>query len=153
MDENEKRITPVHHPFTKPDENTAGYLDSEPLKVNSMAYDIVLNGEEIGGGSIRINDVNLQKKVFKILKLDEKKIRENFGFFIRALDYGAPPHGGIAIGMDRLIMLLAKVESIREVIAFPKTQSAVCMLTDSPSSVTDEQLKEVSINIIEEDRE
>jgi len=152
-DENEKRITPVHHPFTKPDENTAGYLDSEPLKVNSMAYDIVLNGEEIGGGSIRINDVNLQKKVFKILKLDEKKIRENFGFFIRALDYGAPPHGGIAIGMDRLIMLLAKVESIREVIAFPKTQSAVCMLTDSPSSVTDEQLKEVSINIIEEDRE
>ncbi|MBA7508858.1 Aspartate--tRNA ligase [subsurface metagenome] len=152
-DENEKRITPVHHPFTKPDENTAGYLDSEPLKVNSMAYDIVLNGEEIGGGSIRINDVNLQKKVFKILKLDEKKIRENFGFFIRALKYGAPPHGGIAIGMDRLIMLLAKVESIREVIAFPKTQSAVCMLTDSPSSVTDEQLKEVSINIIEEDRE
>ncbi len=152
-DENEKRITPVHHPFTKPDENTAGYLDSEPLKVNSMAYDIVLNGEEIGGGSIRINDVNLQKKVFKILKLDEKKIRENFGFFIRALEYGTPPHGGIAIGMDRLIMLLAKVESIREVIAFPKTQSAVCMLTDSPSSVTDEQLKEVSINIIEEDRE
>ncbi len=152
-DENEKRITPVHHPFTKPDENTAGYLDSEPLKVNSMAYDIVLNGEEIGGGSIRINDVNLQKKVFKILKLDEKKIRENFGFFIRALDYGTPPHGGIAIGMDRLIMLMAKVESIREVIAFPKTQSAVCMLTDSPSSVTDEQLKEVSINIIEEDRE
>lgn len=152
-DENEKRITPVHHPFTKPDENTAGYLDSEPLKVNSMAYDIVLNGEEIGGGSIRINDVNLQKKVFKILKLDEKKIRENFGFFIRALDYGAPPHGGIAIGMDRLIMLMAKVESIREVIAFPKTQSAICMLTDSPSSVTDEQLKEVSINIIEEDRE
>lgn len=152
-DENEKRITPVHHPFTKPDENTAGYLDSEPLKVNSMAYDIVLNGEEIGGGSIRINDVNLQKKVFKILKLDEKKIRENFGFFIRALNYGAPPHGGIAIGMDRLIMLMAKVESIREVIAFPKTQSAVCMLTDSPSSVTDEQLKEVSINIIEEDRE
>lgn len=152
-DEKEKRITPVHHPFTKPDENTAGYLDSEPLKVNSLAYDIVLNGEEIGGGSIRINDVNLQKRVFKILNLDEKRIRENFGFLIRALEYGAPPHGGIALGMDRLVMLLAKLESIREVIAFPKTQSAVCMLTDSPSSVTDEQLKEVFINIIEEDRE
>jgi len=152
-DEKEKRIKPVHHPFTKPDENTAGYLDSEPLKVNSLAYDIVLNGEEIGGGSIRINDVNLQKRVFKILNLDEKKIRENFSFFIRALEYGAPPHGGIALGMDRLVMLLAKLESIREVIAFPKTQSAVCMLTDSPSSVTDEQLKEVSINIIEKDRE
>ncbi|PIU28748.1 MAG: aspartate--tRNA ligase [Candidatus Hydromicrobium americanum] len=152
-DEKEKRIKPVHHPFTKPDENTAGYLDSEPLKVNSLAYDIVLNGEEIGGGSIRINDVNLQKRVFKILNLDEKRIRENFGFLIRALEYGAPPHGGIALGMDRLVMLLAKLESIREVIAFPKTQSAVCMLTDSPSSVTDEQLKEVSINIIEKDRE
>lgn len=152
-DEKEKRIKPVHHPFTKPDENTAGYLDSEPLKVNSLAYDIVLNGEEIGGGSIRINDVNLQKRVFKILNLDEKKIRENFGFFIRAMEYGAPPHGGIALGMDRLVMLLAKLESIREVIAFPKTQSAVCMLTDSPSSVTDEQLKEVSINIIEKERE
>ncbi|MBE3089332.1 MAG: aspartate--tRNA ligase [Actinobacteria bacterium] len=152
-DEKEKRIKPVHHPFTKPDENTAVYLDSEPLKVNSLAYDIVLNGEEIGGGSIRINDVNLQKRVFKILNLDEKKIRENFGFFIRALEYGAPPHGGIALGMDRLVMLLAKLESIREVIAFPKTQSAVCMLTDSPSSVTDEQLKEVSINIIEKERE
>jgi len=152
-DEKEKRITPVHHPFTKPDENTAGYLDSEPLKVNSLAYDIVLNGEEIGGGSIRINDVKLQKKVFEILKLDEKKIRENFGFLIRALEYGAPPHGGIALGMDRLVMLLAKLESIREVIAFPKTQSAACMLTGSPSSVTDEQLKEVSINIIKKDKE
>jgi aspartyl-tRNA synthetase len=152
-DEKEKRIKPGHHPFTKPDENTAGYLDSEPLMVNSLAYDRVRNGEEIGGGSIRINDVNLQKRVFKILNLDEKKIRENFGFFIRALEYGAPPHGGIALGMDRLVMLLAKLESIREVIAFPKTQSAACMLTDSPSSVTDEQLKEVFINIIEKDRE
>jgi aspartyl-tRNA synthetase len=149
-DENEKRITSVHHPFTKPDENTINYLDTEPLKVKSQAYDIVLNGEEIGGGSIRINDVNLQKKIFKILNFDEKRIRENFGFFTRAMEYGIPPHGGIALGMDRLVMLLGKLESIRDVIAFPKTQSAVCMLTGSPSDVTDEQLREVSIDVIEE---
>ncbi len=150
-DENEKRIKSVHHPFTGPDEGTAAYLDAEPLKVKSQAYDIVLNGEEIGGGSIRINDINLQKKIFKILDLDEKRIRENFGFFLKAMEYGTPPHGGIALGMDRLVMLLGKLESIREVIAFPKTQSAVCMLTGSPSGVTDEQLKELFIDIIEED--
>lgn len=150
-DGNEKRITSVHHPFTKPDESTMNYLDSEPLNVKSQAYDIVLNGEELGGGSIRINDVNLQKKVFKILNFDEKRIRENFGFFTRAMEYGVPPHGGIALGMDRLVMLLGKLENIRDVIAFPKTQSAVCMLTGSPSSVTDEQLKEVSIKVTEED--
>jgi aspartyl-tRNA synthetase len=150
-DKNEKRISPMHHPFTKPDESTISLLDSEPLKVKSKAYDIVLNGTEIGGGSIRINDVDLQKKVFKILNIDEKRIKENFGFLTRAMEYGAPPHGGIALGMDRLIMLLGKLDSIREVIAFPKTQSAVCMLTGSPSNVTEEQLKEVSIKIVEEE--
>ncbi|HEY4662934.1 MAG TPA: aspartate--tRNA ligase [Candidatus Humimicrobiaceae bacterium] len=150
-DKNEKRIAPMHHPFTKPDESTVSFLESEPLKVKSKAYDIVLNGTEIGGGSIRINDVNLQKKVFRILNIDEKRIKENFGFLTRAMEYGAPPHGGIALGMDRLIMLLGKLNSIREVIAFPKTQSAVCMLTGSPSNVTEEQLKEVSIKIVEEE--
>ena len=150
-DKNEKRLSPMHHPFTKPDESTVSFLDNEPLKVKSKAYDIVLNGTEIGGGSIRINDVDLQKKVFKILNIDEKRIKENFGFLISALEYGAPPHGGIALGMDRLIMLLGKLDSIREVIAFPKTQSAVCMLTGSPSNVMEEQLKEVSIKVVEEE--
>lgn len=152
-DENEKRIVPSHHPFTRPDEDTIKFLDSEPLKVNSLAYDIVLNGEEIGGGSIRINDINLQKKIFKILNLDDTRIKENFGFFIKSMEYGAPPHGGIALGMDRLVMILAGLGSIREVIAFPKTQSAVCMLTGSPSDVSEEQLKELFIDISKESKE
>jgi aspartyl-tRNA synthetase len=150
--ENEKRITSVNHPFTKPDENTAGYLDTDPLKVNSQTYDVILNGVELGGGSLRINDASLQKKIFKILNIDEQRIEENFGFFIKAMEYGVPPHGGIGLGFDRLVMLLGKLNNIREVIAFPKTQSAVCMLTGSPSNVTDEQLREVSINVIKEDK-
>ncbi|OFW53053.1 MAG: aspartate--tRNA ligase, partial [Actinobacteria bacterium RBG_13_35_12] len=123
--ENEKRITSVNHPFTKPDENTAGYLDTDPLKVNSQTYDVILNGVELGGGSLRINDASLQKKIFKILNIDEQRIEENFGFFIKAMEYGVPPHGGIGLGFDRLVMLLGKLNNIREVIAFPKTQSAV----------------------------
>lgn len=150
-DNKEKKISSVHHPFTKPEEETEKYLKSEPLKVRSKAYDIVLNGEEIGGGSIRISNPDLQKKIFKILNIDEKKASENFGFFVKAMEYGIPPHGGIALGMDRLVMILAKLDSIREVIAFPKTQSAVCMLTGSPSYVSKEQLKEVHINVLDED--
>lgn len=149
--ESEKRIVSSHHPFTKPDESTIIYLKSDPLRVNSLAYDIVLNGEEIGGGSIRINDSNLQKEIFNILEIDEKRIEENFGFFIKAMEYGIPPHGGIALGMDRMIMLLGGLDNIREVIAFPKTQSAICMLTSSPSTVTEEQLREVYIKVIEEE--
>jgi aspartyl-tRNA synthetase len=152
-DENEKKLAPMHHPFTAPDEDTKKFLDSEPLKVNSLVYDIVLNGEEIGGGSIRINDIDLQKKIFKVLNLDEESVKKNFGFFIRSLEYGAPPHGGIALGMDRMVMMLANLGSIREVIAFPKTQSAVCLLTDSPSSVSKEQLKEISIDVIKDSKE
>jgi len=150
-DNKEKKISSVHHPFTKPEEETEKYLESEPLKVRSKAYDIVLNGEEIGGGSIRISNPDLQKKIFKILNIDEKKASENFGFFVKAMEYGIPPHGGIALGMDRLVMILAKLDSIREVIAFPKTQSAVCMLTGSPSYVSKEQLREVHINVLDED--
>jgi len=146
-DEKEKNLSPTHHPFTSPSPETLKYLDSEPLKVLSLAYDIVLNGNEIGGGSIRINKIDLQRKIFKILGFEDKKIEENFGFFLRSLEYGAPPHGGIALGMDRLVMLIGRLESIREVIAFPKTQSAYCMMTESPSSVTEQQLSEVYIKL------
>ena len=147
LDKELNRLNPVHHPFTKPDEDTIRYLETEPLKVMSMAYDIVLNGEEIGGGSIRIDNLKLQKKVFELLSIDEKRMKENFGFFLKSLEYGVPPHGGIAIGLDRLVMLVGRLESIREVIAFPKTQSAVCMMTGSPSEVSNEQLKEVFIKV------
>jgi len=147
FDEREKRLSPMHHPFTSPSPGSMDMLDMEPLNVKSLAYDIVLNGNEIGGGSIRINDIELQKKIFKILGFDDKRIEENFGFFLRALQYGAPPHGGIALGMDRLVMIIGRLESIREVIAFPKTQSAYCMMTESPSVVTEQQLSEVSIKL------
>ncbi|MGM0367233.1 MAG: aspartate--tRNA ligase [Actinomycetota bacterium] len=147
LDQKLNRISPVHHPFTMPSQETIKFLEDEPLKVKSLAYDIVLNGEEIGGGSIRINDLDLQNKIFKLLKMDKKTIEENFGFFINSLRFGIPPHGGIALGLDRLVMLLGNLESIRDVIAFPKTQSAVCMLTNSPSPVTREQLKDVNIDL------
>jgi len=148
-DEEEKRPTPLHHPFTCPDDEGIKALDEDPLKAKSKAYDIILNGNEIGGGSIRINDIELQKKIFKILKIDNKAVKENFGFLIEALSYGAPPHGGIALGMDRLAMILSGSKTIRDVIAFPKTQSAVGLLTGSPSGVSKKQLEEVSIEIIE----
>ena len=146
-DKREKRLSPMHHPFTRPSDDTIDYLDIEPLKVKSYAYDIVLNGNELGGGSIRISDIDMQKRIFKMLGFDDKRIEENFGFLLKSLEYGAPPHGGIALGMDRLVMLMGGMESIREVIAFPKTQAAVCMMTDSPSEVTEQQLNEVHIKL------
>jgi len=147
-DTDEGRLNSMHHPFTMPTEDTLEKLDDKPLEVMSKAYDIVLNGQEIGGGSIRINDIDIQRKIFGLLGLTEKRIEENFGFFLKALEYGAPPHGGIALGMDRLSMNLGGLENIREVIAFPKTQSGVCMMTDSPSSVSEKQLQEVFVKII-----
>ena len=146
-DENEKRLTSVHHPFTRPDEDGIKSLEDDPLKARSLAYDIVLNGEEIGGGSIRINESKLQQKIFKLLNMSDDTIEENFGFLVKALDFGIPPHGGIALGMDRIVMVLGKLDTIREVIAFPKTQSAVDLLTGSPSIVTDKQLEEVHIKV------
>ena len=131
-----------------PDEKNLKYLNSDPLKINSLSYDIVLNGTEIGGGSIRINDLKLQEQIFDILKVDLKKAKDNFGFFLNAMEYGTPPHGGIALGLDRLVMLLGKLKSIREVIAFPKTQSAIDMMTETPSNVTDNQLKELYIKLV-----
>ncbi len=147
-DEKEKRYKSVHHPFTMPDTDTINYLNSDPLKVNSISYDIVLNGTEIGGGSIRINDIELQTQILKILKVDLEKARDNFGFFLNAMEYGTPPHGGIALGLDRLVMLIGKLKSIREVIAFPKTQSAIDMMSQSPADIEESQLKDLFINMI-----
>jgi aspartyl-tRNA synthetase len=143
--EEENRIVSNHHPFTAPKEEDLKFLNSDPLKVKSKAYDLVINGVEIGGGSIRINNVELQKKIFQILGLNKEEIKKKFGFFLEALKYGTPPHGGIALGFDRLVMILAGEESIREVIPFPKTTSALCLLTGSPSEIDSKQIEELGL--------
>jgi len=141
----EKRLDSNHHPFTTPSPEDIPLLDSQPLAVKAIAYDLVLNGVEIGGGSKRIHNIALQKKIFQMLNLGEKEIEEKFGFFLNALKFGAPPHLGIALGFDRLLMLLTGEDSIREIIAFPKTTSSLCLLTGSPSAVSQRQLDELGI--------
>jgi aspartyl-tRNA synthetase len=143
----EGRLVSMHHPFTSPAEDDIPFLESHPEKIRAQAYDLVLNGYEVGGGSIRIHDMELQQKIFKTLGLTPKETGEKFGFFLEALSYGTPPHGGIALGFDRLIMLLAGEESIREVIPFPKTTSALCLLTGSPSEVSEKQLEELGLKL------
>ena len=143
----EGRWQTVHHPFTMPKEEDLLYLPEHPEKVKAHSYDIVLNGNEIGGGSIRIHRKNIQELVFKIIELSEREVTEKFGFLLEALNYGAPPHGGIAFGFDRLLMLLCGCESIRDVIAFPKTQKASCLLSGAPSTVTAEQLHELFLKL------
>ncbi|MFQ6116875.1 MAG: aspartate--tRNA ligase [Candidatus Bipolaricaulia bacterium] len=140
-------LTSTHHPFTMPKGEDIELLDQDPLRVRADAYDLVLNGEEVAGGSIRIHRRDLQSRIFEILEIPEDEAAEKFGFLLRALEYGAPPHGGIAFGLDRLVMLLAGAESIREVIAFPKTLTAYCPLTGAPSSVKEEQLEELGIRL------
>ena len=144
-DENEKRYKAEHHPFTSPSRRSWEFLEERPLEATSDAYDMILNGIEIGGGSIRIHDSELQDRVFRILGLGKEETEEKFGFLLEALRYGPPPHGGIAYGLDRLVMLMAGKESIRDVIAFPKTQSGVDLLTGAPDSISQEQLRELRI--------
>ncbi|PLX52939.1 MAG: aspartate--tRNA ligase [Desulfobacteraceae bacterium] len=146
-DENEKRYQALHHPFTAPLEEDYDLLEKDPLSVKSRAYDLVLNGSEIGGGSIRIHQRELQERVFAALGMDRKTYEEKFGFLLSALDSGAPPHGGIAFGFDRLAMILCGQSSIRDVIPFPKTQKAACLLTNAPSEADKAQLDELSLRI------
>ena len=146
-DKNSNNWTSLHHPFTAPSIDDAKELENNPGKVLSKAYDMVLNGSEIGGGSIRIHNKKMQAKVFQLLNISDAEAQEKFGFLLQALEYGCPPHGGIAFGLDRIIMLLSGAESIRDVIAFPKTQTASCPLTDAPGEVSSEQLKETGIRL------
>jgi aspartyl-tRNA synthetase len=145
--EEEKRLTAVHHPFTAPLDEDIDLLSSNPGDVRARAYDIVMNGTEIGGGSIRIHTPTIQRKVFETLGISAAEAEAKFGFLLNALKYGAPPHGGIALGFDRLVAMLAGVPSIREVIAFPKTTSASCLLTGAPSRVDADQLKELGLEL------
>jgi aspartyl-tRNA synthetase len=137
----------MHHPFTSPKEEHAQLLKTDPHKCLANAYDIVLNGVELGGGSIRIHDQDMQEDMFKALNMTQEDIDEKFGFLVEAFKYGAPPHGGLAYGLDRLVMLLTGEKSIREVIAFPKNQNAQCMVSEAPGLVDEAQLEELGIAI------
>jgi aspartyl-tRNA synthetase len=149
-DEKEGRLQAVHHPFTAPLDEDLPLLKESPEKVRARAYDLVLNGTEIGGGSVRIHNPSLQDEMFRILGITREDADRKFGFFLEALKYGAPPHAGMAIGLDRLTAIMVGVDSIREVIAFPKTSSASCLMSEAPSFVEESQLKELGISLLKE---
>ncbi len=145
-DDKGQRWNAIHHPFTAPS-CSVEELEANPAEALSRAYDLVLNGTEVGGGSIRIHKTDMQSRVFSLLGIEEEEANEKFGFLLEALKYGCPPHGGVAFGLDRLVMLMTESASIREVIAFPKTQSAACPLVDAPAEVSDFQLRELGIKL------
>ena len=148
FDERRGRWNSAHHPFTAPAVDDVAALEKDPGAANSRGYDMVINGAEVGGGSIRIHRPEVQEAVFRLLDLSPEEAQEKFGFLLEALRYGCPPHGGIAFGIDRLAAQMAVTESIRDVIAFPKTASASCLLTDAPSEVDIEQLRELSLSVV-----
>lgn len=150
-DEEEERYFAAHHPFTMPMDEDIKYLDKDPGRVRAKAYDLVLNGEELGGGSIRIHDTKLQEKMFEVLGFTKESAWERFGFLLEAFKFGPPPHGGLAFGLDRMIMFLARTENIKDVITFPKNQNAFCYLTEAPNIVDEEQLKELGIETIKKE--
>ena len=152
FDEREKRWQALHHPFTAPAFDDPAELINDPGNALSRAYDLVLNGTELGGGSVRIHRQDMQRAVFEVLGIEAEEAERKFGFLLRALKYGAPPHGGIAFGIDRWAMLMAGANSIREVIAFPKTQTAHCPLTDAPSTADNRQLVELGIRLRQQEK-
>jgi aspartyl-tRNA synthetase len=143
--EDEQRWDAMHHPFTSPHEQDMDKLESDPGAVRALAYDMVLNGTELGSGSIRIHRQDIQARIFRSLGMTDEEARQRFGFFLDALQYGTPPHGGIALGFDRIVMLLAQENSLRDVIPFPKTARAVDLMTDAPTPVSDTQLRDLGI--------
>ncbi|MGI6169159.1 MAG: amino acid--tRNA ligase-related protein, partial [Christensenellales bacterium] len=149
--EEEGRYVAKHHPFTSPMDEDIPLLDTQPQLARAKAYDLVFNGCEVGGGSIRIHGADLQEKMFQVLGFSKEEARERFGFLLEAFEYGPPPHGGMAYGLDRLCMLLSQRDSIRDVIAFPKAQNASCLLTQAPSSVEPKQLAELGITLATEE--
>jgi aspartyl-tRNA synthetase len=148
-DEEEKRYVAMHHPFTSPMDEDLELLDTDPLKVRAKAYDVVLNGYELGGGSIRIHRQELQEKMFGLLGFSHEQAWNKFGYLLEAFKYGTPPHGGLAFGLDRVVMLFTGTDNIKDVIAFPKTQTASCLMTNAPSAADEKQLEELHIEVKE----